>query len=93
MAVIAAVFTIVMPPVSIEPTTVRISGYRCQRNGGERKWDGTGKPSNHEFRLGLTGTYLYANTHMAVITIVQWLDHRGNIVGEHVQVFVMLDDS
>jgi len=45
------------------------------------KWDGTGKPSNHEFRLGLTGTYLYANTHMAVITIVQWLDHRGNIVG------------
>jgi hypothetical protein len=34
---IAAVFTIVMAPVSIKSITVRISGYRRQRNGKERK--------------------------------------------------------
>jgi hypothetical protein len=37
VAMIAAVFTIVMAPVSIKSITVRISGYRRQRNGKERK--------------------------------------------------------
>ena len=47
VAVIAAVLTIVMAPMCIEPATVSIHRTRCQRNGRERKEDRKADLSYH----------------------------------------------
>jgi len=52
VAVIAAVFTIVMASMCIEPAAVSMHRTRCQRNGRERKQDRKGDLSYHGVLLG-----------------------------------------